>query len=229
MLENLRESAKSADNSSLGFFTVKPMRLGIDLDNTLVCYDRLFWQLAVERDWISPDIPARKESVRDELRLRGKEADWTLLQGEVYGTRMNEAEPFPEALSALQVLRAQRWGVCIVSHRTKTPYAGPSADLHAAARDWLDVHQFLDEPRTGLSHAAVYLETTKADKLARIRDMHLSWFIDDLPELLLDPEFPRDVRRMLFDPHRHGPSLPSTVAVAHHWRDVASLLLGKPA
>ena len=27
------------------------------------------------------------------------------------------------------------------------------------------------------------------------------WFIDDLPELLSAPEFPREVRRLLFDPH----------------------------
>lgn len=205
------------------------MRIGIDLDNTLVCYDRLFRQLAAERGWISPEVPARKEMVRDSLRRLGREADWTLLQGEVYGPRMIDAEPFPEALGALHDFRDRGWTVCIVSHRTRTPYAGPQADLHAAARNWLAAHQFLDEPRTGLSGEAVYLETTKAEKLNRIASLRLDWFIDDLPELLLEPDFPADVRRMLFDPHRHRPALPASVATAHQWRDVADLLFGNPA
>lgn len=211
------------------FITANPMRIGIDLDNTLVCYDRLFRQLAVERGWIAPQILARKELVRDELRRLGREADWTLLQGEVYGSRMNDAEPFPEALLALQGFRNRNWSVCIVSHRTKTPYAGPPADLHAAARNWLKEQRFLEASLTGLSQEHVFLETTKAEKLARIESSQLTWFIDDLPEFLLDPAFPVNVQRMLFDPHRHGPTLPGSVAIAHHWRDVADLLSGNCA
>jgi hypothetical protein len=200
------------------------MRIGIDLDNTLVCYDRLFWQLATDRGWISPHIPARKERVRDELRRLGRESDWTMLQGEVYGVRMIDAVPFPDALETVKRWREQNWSVFIVSHRTLTPFAGPTHDLHAAARNWLKRQGFLDSA-TGLNPDQVFLETSKASKLSCIGDLGLTWFIDDLPELLLEPAFPPGVRRMLFDPHQHRPDLPPSIVAAHHWRDVADLLL----
>lgn len=204
------------------------MRLGIDLDNTLVCYDRLFWQLATERGWIDTQIPPRKERVRDELRRLGREQDWILLQGEVYGSRMNDAAPFPDALAAVQQLLRQGWSVCVVSHRTPMPFAGPAYDLHAAARNWLEQHEFLG-PATGLNQEHAHLESTKSDKLARIGELKLTWFIDDLPELLLEPSFPAGVRRMLFDPHRHQPELPADIATAYHWNEVANVLGAKAA
>ena len=37
------------------------MRIGVDFDNTIVCYDTLFHRLAVEEGLIPPDIPPRKE------------------------------------------------------------------------------------------------------------------------------------------------------------------------
>ncbi|HUQ72898.1 MAG TPA: hypothetical protein VM165_25440, partial [Planctomycetaceae bacterium] len=80
----------------------RPVRLGIDLDNTLVCYDQLCWQLAVDRGWIAAHIPIGKTAVRNELRRLGREPDWTALQGEIYGPLMRDAVPFPGALEALQ-------------------------------------------------------------------------------------------------------------------------------
>ncbi len=200
------------------------MILGLDLDNTLVCYDRLFWQLASERGWISVDMPCRKECVRDELRRTGREADWTLLQGEVYGSRMVEATPFPDVLTALSKLHQAGWQLRIISHRTRTPFAGPSHDLHAAARNWLESQGFLDESRTGLNANRVFLETEKTAKLARINAVGCHCFIDDLPELLADQEFPADVQRVLFDPHRHCPTASVPMNRFHDWSAVMDAL-----
>lgn len=202
-------------------------RIGVDLDNTLVCYDELCWRLAVERDWISPQIPPLKVAVRNELRRLGREADWTSLQGEIYGPLMSQAVPFPGALQALQRFCAQDWPVCIVSHRTLTPIAGPAYDLHAAARGWLEQQGFLERTTTGLTHELVYLETTKGAKLGRIAAAGCTWFIDDLPELLLEPTFPAGVRRILFDPHREEPDLPPEVLWAADWPDLAERLLAE--
>lgn len=195
------------------------MRIGIDLDNTLVCYDPLFWTLAVERGWISASIPPRKEKVRDELRRLGREADWTWLQGEVYGSRMAQAAAFPQAVEMVTEFRRRSWQAFVISHRTKTPFAGPEYDLHAAARTWLEYQRIVCE--TGIAADGVYLETSKANKLARIGSLQLDWFIDDLPELLLDPAFPAGVRRVLFDPHRHHPPMPAAVLLIHDLGEIA--------
>jgi hypothetical protein len=57
------------------------MLLGLDFDNTLVCYDGAFHQVARERDLVPADLPIVKEQVRDHLRAEGREDDWTELQG----------------------------------------------------------------------------------------------------------------------------------------------------
>src|SRR5207244_522866 len=76
-------------------------RIGLDLDNTLVCYDAVFSRLAVERGFIDPGAPVSKLAVRELLRGSGREDAWTELQGAAYGARMCEAEPFPGVLQLL--------------------------------------------------------------------------------------------------------------------------------
>ena len=70
------------------------MVIGIDFDNTLVCYDRLFQQVALERGLIPVDFPANKLEVRNHLRKIGLENEWTEMQGIVYGPQLNEASAY---------------------------------------------------------------------------------------------------------------------------------------
>ena len=63
------------------------MRIGIDFDNTIACYDGVFHAAAVARGLIPAEIPTDKTSVRNHLRAIGREPDWTELQGYVYGAR----------------------------------------------------------------------------------------------------------------------------------------------
>lgn len=180
------------------------MHIGIDFDNTIVCYDELFWQAARDGGLIPPEIPRSKESVRNALRQSGREEDWTLLQGVVYGARLQEAIAFPGVAEFFQVARSKGWRLYIISHKTRYPYAGPQYDLHLAAANWLRTHGFVGDSPWGISEEQVYFELEKAQKLDRIGVHACSVFIDDLPELLTDPEFPKDVQRLLFDPHsRH--------------------------
>ena len=53
--------------------------LGVDFDNTLVQYDKLFHSLAMENGLIDQSIKANKLAIREYLRSKGKEEDFTLL------------------------------------------------------------------------------------------------------------------------------------------------------
>ena len=59
--------------------------IGLDFDNTLVCYDKLFHKTALERGLIDKSIPRNKIAIRDYLRSKDKDEEFTLLQGEIYG------------------------------------------------------------------------------------------------------------------------------------------------
>ena len=174
--------------------------IGIDFDNTIVCYDRLIHRAARERKLIPEDIPPRKGLVRDYLRARGMEDAWTELQGYAYGAGMRNSEPFPGVLDFFVQCRKLGAPVFIISHKTREPFKGSASDLHVAAQRWLEGHGFYDPNRLGLGRERVYLELTKADKLKRIDSLGCRYFIDDLPEFLDERDFPRGAERILFDP-----------------------------
>lgn len=202
------------------------MLIGLDFDNTIVRYDHLFQRLAVERGLIPPGRSPSKQHLRDFLRATGREADWTELQGIAYGPRITEAEPFPEAKRFLIRCRDAGVRVAIISHKTRYPYRGEPHDLHAAAHRFLEVHGFFRTGDTGLSPADVYLEPTLSEKLRRIGSLRCVAFVDDLPELLAEPSFPADVRKVLFDPADVHPDGGGYTRVTS-WADCAEVLLAE--
>ena len=175
------------------------MLIGLDFDNTIVCYDHAFHKLALERGLIPANLPPSKSRVRDYLRAQDQEQAWIELQGLGYGQRMGEAELFPGAVECIRGWLAEGLDVAVVSHKTREPYAGEGPDLQAAANAWLEA-QGLYGPGL-LSRGAVHFELTKADKLRRIGELGCDWFVDDLPEFLAEPGFPEVARRVLFDPN----------------------------
>jgi hypothetical protein len=200
------------------------MRIGIDFDNTIVCYDSLFHQLAAERGLIPAGLPADKESVRNFLREQGREDDWTELQGLAYGLRIGEAVAFANVRSFLCRCRAAAIPTWIISHKTRRPFRGPQADLHEAARGWLREQGFHAADGPGLLDEQVIFEETKAGKLRRIAELRCTHFIDDLPEFLDAPNFPPDVERVLFDPQeRHAGK--SAFPCISSWQLMAERLL----
>ena len=174
------------------------LRLGIDFDNTIVCYDGVFHALAVRRGLIPADVGTDKDSVRNALRAAGREDNWTELQGAVYGAGMELARPWPGVLAFFRRALAAGIPVFIVSHKTRHPFRGPRHDLHQAAQGWLTAHGLFDA--IGLPRENVFFELTKQEKLERIAALNCTHFVDDLPEFLEEADFPPAPERILFDP-----------------------------
>jgi hypothetical protein len=179
------------------------MILGIDFDNTIICYDQLFHLLASEEGLLPDGIPEDKTAVRDFLRKAGKEEAWTRLQGIAYGTGISGAKAFPGVKGFFETAKDKGHQTVIISHKTKHPYRGEKHDLHTAALSWLVSHGFVgSENELG---KALFFEPTKEEKVARIRDFGCDAFIDDLPEFLGLPGYLEKTKRCLFDPAGNYP------------------------
>ncbi len=197
--------------------------IGLDFDNTIVCYDPLFFRVACERGLIPRGFPAEKERIRDRLRELGKEDDWTELQAAIYGHYIADADAFPGVYEFFERCRLANLDVVIISHKTKRPYRGPDLDLRSAARQWLEANRFF-ESHTGLTQSDVYFEETKQAKLQRIASAGCQLFVDDLPEFLSEPDFPPNVQKILFDPERRSRRTRDIVS-RHSWSEVTSYVL----
>jgi len=174
------------------------IKLGIDFDNTLITYNALFKKAALEKNLIPVNFPESKHLIRNYLRERNQEKFFTILQGEVYGSRIFEA---PQAEGMYEsLMRAKNNGIelFIISHKTKSPYDGPKYNLHNAASNWLEKNLFFEKSGINISRKNVYFEVTKEKKIKRIESLGCTHFIDDLPEIL--DMINSKIRKILYNP-----------------------------
>ena len=193
--------------------------LGLDFDNTLVCYDKLFYQIAVEKLLIDKSLKADKITIRDYLRSEGKDSDFTLLQGEVYGSRILDAEPAEGMLESLKDIKKRGIEMVIVSHKTLRPFKGPQYNLHEAALSWLKKYHFFSEEGLNLPLDSVHFEETKQKKVEKISSLGCTHFIDDLPEIL--QMIPGNLNKILYANNQNHSS---EYINMNNWSDLKELI-----
>jgi hypothetical protein len=199
------------------------MRIGIDFDNTIACYDGVFHKAALERGLIPSDLGSSKNAVRDFLNGSGRKDDFTELQGYVYGARMDLVAPYAGFDAFLRAANAAGHDLFIVSHKTLHPMLGEKHDMHAAARGFLAARGFAGT--TGVRPENTFFELTKEAKAARAATLKVDVFVDDLPEILSMQGFPPGLRAILFDPDGHH--LDGKGFERHaSWASIQSALLG---
>jgi hypothetical protein len=199
------------------------MRIGVDFDNTIVCYDGAFQRGARDLGLVSEDLFASKNAVRDYFNNAGRRDEFTALQGYVYGARMDLASCYPGVKDFIRAATSAEHELYVVSHKTRNPLLGPKYDLHAAARNFLHEQDLV---RTGgLRSENIFFALTKEEKVAKIADLNCQVFIDDLPEILAMVGFPKSARAILFDPDGHH-AKDDRFERFTNWRAIASALLG---
>jgi hypothetical protein len=195
------------------------LRIGIDFDNTIITYDEVFRATARSCGLVDTEFTGNKQALRDAIRLLPDgELAWQRLQGEVYGKGIARASMLEGAEAFLRRCRAEGCAVAIVSHKSLHGAQDPDRiDLREVALDWMAA-QNLFGAELGIGRADVYFENTRADKLRRIASLRLSHFIDDLEEVLSDPDFPPGVKRILLSNAHRQPCIGYTACAT--WREI---------
>lgn len=197
--------------------------IGVDLDNTIICYDQAFHRAALDRGLIDPATPATKTAVKNAVLAKAGNQGWTELQGYVYGPGLNTATPYPDVGEFFRMCAFHGMPTVIVSHKTERAAAGPPFDLRAAALAWLRIARVrggLVDLRTDSGFSVIFTET-RAEKLDAVRRLGCSALIDDLPEIFLHPAYPKSTEFILFDPdnaHRDW----SDTARASSWAEITA-------
>lgn len=205
----------------------KPKRIGVDFDNTLVCYDTAFYEVAKERGLVRANPLFGKKAIRDYIRtLPNGESQWIELQASVYGPEIHRATLQPGAAEFLRCCHAKRIPAFIVSHKTAYPAAGGGqVNLRQAALEWMRERGFFHPDRLGLSEQHVFFEATRQEKLQRISVLGCTCFIDDLEEVFNEPDFPGHVQKILFSNGNHSQAPQSDVTVLTSWEAIQRVVL----
>ena len=200
------------------------MRVGIDIDNTIICYDGVFASVAL---LLGHDIDAgsTKAETKDWFHSREMYDEFTELQGLIYGTYLGHASVYHGVKTFLN--QAERIGcsVFIVSHKTRYPIIGGKVDLHEAASMFLAEQGIIKSGSSGfVPSEQLFYETSLDDKIQKISDLQLDYFIDDLSDVICHDNFPQSTHAIQFVP---GAGIEFTGAGMRlsSWQDICDFIL----
>ena len=177
------------------------LHIGIDFDNTIIHYDDLFYKYALIDGFIRPETARSKNAIREYLwSLPEGNEKWIYLQVVVYGERMEEATFKEGAFEFIKNCRRNDIKVSIISHKTEFDNLGKGINLRNVALDWMRNNGFFSSSGLGLSEDNVFFESTRQEKIYRIITQGCTHFIDDLIEIFLEDVFPKEVKKIYYNP-----------------------------
>lgn len=203
------------------------MRIGIDFDNTIICYERVFRHLALQQNLIAADFTGNKTALRDAIRATHGDIKWQHLQGKAYGVEINHAEIFAGFKEFIAACNADpNIELFIVSHKTEFGHFDETrTSLRQAAREWLRQQTLFDGQAPYIKEQNLFFEMTIEEKIARIAALNCTHFIDDLVEVLHSPLFPAHTQKILFQPTcDHQESHQDSYS---NWKDIQHAILGR--
>ena len=198
-------------------------KIGIDLDNTIICYDTAFRLAAQKFGLIGNDTTLSKESLCNQIRRKENgEKQWQKLQGYVYGKGIENAQIYPGVHRFLWRCHQLGINVEIVSHKTKYGHFDKSKTLLREC-----ANTFLGNNFIGISFSVIHKITytdNREDKLDYIRNNHFDLFIDDLVEVA-ESISTTDCQSILFSPGEVIGRL-QDVKIMKSWIEIESFLFG---
>ena len=172
------------------------MIVGFDFDNTLINYTNSFKELARKKKIVPKEINIDKISIRNYLRNKNLEHEWTILQGEVYGNSIMQAEIYEGVKESFKFLLKKNNKIKIISHKTQFPYMGKKVDLRLSAKKWIEKELLNEISCINFSQADIFFENTINEKVQRIEELGCDIYVDDLPEIL--DLIPNKIQKILF-------------------------------
>ncbi len=177
--------------------------IGVDFDNTLIDYDEVMYQVALEQNLIPVNLKKSKIEIRNYIKtLSDGELKWRQLQAVVYGEKIKEAKLQEGVKEFFIFCKTKNISLFIVSH--KTVYSNlynQGNSLRDAALDWMEQQHFFDDG-SFFSKEKVFFEPTREEKIAKIKALGCTHFIDDLEEVFSSQYFPKEITGILYDPHK---------------------------
>ena len=180
----------------------KILRIGLDFDNTIARYGKLFEKIAIQEKIIKAKIKINnKDIIRKQiLKQKNGKHKWMRLQGLVYGKYMKNADLYPGLVNFLYACKLRECEIFIVSHKTEHGHFDKDKiSLRKQALKWMKSKDFFDTSLININIKNIFFANTQDQKIEFISDLKLDYFIDDLPEILSHKKFPKKTKKILFD------------------------------
>ena len=165
------------------------LKIGIDLDNTIINYQNSFKKYLREKKIYLKIIS--KNKIKYLSNNNSKIKSWTETQEEIYGKYIIYAKPFKYYKEFEKFALKKNIKLFIVSHKTKYSQFSKKYNLHTQSSRWIKNNIFKKKYK-------IFYVNTINEKIRKIRKVNPNYFIDDLIEIFNNKNFPKNVKKIYF-------------------------------
>jgi hypothetical protein len=188
--------------------------VGLDLDNTLIDYSNAVSVYA--NKYLKRNLKSIFE-IRKTLKTRDIDSEWQKAQSWIYTEGLNYAVLSEGAIELLHDLKQTGTPLYVISHKTRrTPRNFGNLDLRKPAEEWIKLNL---EP-LDINISGVFFESTRTEKIERIKRLNITHFVDDLIEVLTDENFPKSVEKYLYNPSSQNMDVDPNIKVIHRLNQI---------
>lgn len=168
---------------------MKQLKIGIDLDNTIINYQNSFKKYLTDKKIYLKNI--NKNRIKIITNRSPNIKNWTQAQEEIYGRYIAFAKPFIYFKKFEHFAFKNKIQLFIISHKTKHSQFSKKYNLHKQSNKWLEKN-ILKE-----NYKIFYVKTIN-EKIKKISKVNPDYFIDDLIEIFENKFFPKNVKKIHF-------------------------------
>ncbi len=192
------------------------IKIGIDLDNTIIDYDNLFYKIAIKNKLIPKNIGCNRIKIRNFIKKKSI-SKWKRLQSDIYSLYINEATVKRGFLNFINKVYKKGFEFCIISHKTKYPYIGKKKNLHKISQKW--IHNKINA-KIDFKIKNIFFEISEKKKINRIIEQKCDYFIDDLPSIL--EAIPKKTKKILIDSKKNYKKK-NEFLVIDRWKNISKI------
>jgi len=171
-----------------------PRHIGVDLDNTIIDYSLAYGVISKQFEFETELVD--RMSIRTHLRLQENGIEWERFQALLYTEGLISAQPAKGVREFFEWCCISQIEVSIVSHKTiQTPEIFGAQNLRQPAIDWLSEHSLVSD---FVESDHLHFCATQSEKVNTINEIGCDVFIDDLLEVLVNPELSSEISRVLY-------------------------------
>lgn len=174
------------------------LKIGIDLDNTIINYQNSFDEFLKKKNINLKKV--NKNRVKFISNNNSKIKNWTQAQEEIYGYYIFFAKPFKYFKEFEKFAIKNKIRLFIISHKTRYSQYSRKYNLHTQSNNWIK-NNILDK------NYKIFYTKSIDEKIKKISELNLNYFIDDLIEIFNHTNFPKKVKKVHFSNVKQGDCL----------------------
>ena len=197
------------------------MIVGIDLDNTIINYDKTFFKIALNKKLINKNNKFSKEILKEKIIKRKGIEQWKAIQGVAYGENINDSSIMDFFYDFIVLSKIRKIKIYIISHKTKFGhYDKKKIQLREKAILFLISKKIINSNISKIKKSDIFFCNTLEEKINKIKQLKCDYFIDDLFKVVNNKNFPKKTTPIYFNRNQVEIKKSNKIINVNSWSEI---------